>query len=146
MKTNLIKTSLITCAVVALALSGSVNIKVSAADPAKGAQMLMKPIKTAQDIESIEPGDTIAMACPKCKTISYTHVEKTTKGANPEAKVDAKHLCPGCETTLKSQGTGKHASDVITHVCKTCGSEDAFCCIMKKGSEPTTGMHKKKHK
>ena len=136
MKTTLIKHSVIACAVIALSVS------VQAADPVKGAQMLMKPIKTVQDAEAVRPGDMIAMACTKCKTISYSYVEKTTKGATTEARIGAKHLCPGCETALKSQGTGKQATDQIVHVCKTCGSEDAFCCVVKKGAHGTHGMEK----
>ena len=55
-----------------------------------------------------------------------------------------KHLCPGCGNIIKTEGRGKQAKDVVVHVCKTCGSEDAFCCVMKKGSLPTKGMEKEK--
>jgi RNase P subunit RPR2 len=103
----------------------------------------MKPIKTSEDIGKLEPGDMIAMSCPKCKTITVTYVE-TIKGHIKEEKATQKHLCPGCETTIKTEGRGKQAKDVVVHVCKTCGSEDAFCCVMKKGSGPTKGMEKEK--
>lgn len=128
-----------------LALSMAVGIlpaSVRAADQVKGAQLLMKPIKTAEDIGKLEPGDMVAMSCPKCKSITVTYVE-TTKGQVKEEKATQKHLCPGCATTIKTEGTGKSAKDVMKHVCKTCGSEDAFCCVLKKGSGPTKGMEKK---
>ena len=114
----------------------------NAADQVKGAQLLMKPIKTVDDLGKLEPGDMVAMSCPKCKTITVTYIDKTTKGAIKEGKATQKHLCPGCETTIKTEGQGKQAKDVVVHVCKTCGSEDAFCCVMKKGSLPTKGMEK----
>ena len=136
MKTNLIKISLIACAAFALALTAN------AADQVKGAQLLMKPM-TVGDINKLEPGDSVVMSCPKCKTITVTYIDKTTKGAIKEQKATQKHLCAGCETVIKTEGRGKQAKDVVVHVCKTCGSEDAFCCVMKKGSEPTKGMEKK---
>lgn len=130
----------------ALAMLGLVANPLSAQEKGSakgGAQGLMKPIKTTHDAEAVEAGDTVVMACPKCQTISYTYVDHAAKGAVKETKVGAKHLCPGCETTIKSQGAGKHAKNEIVHVCRTCGSEDAFCCVMKKGSGPTKGMEKK---
>jgi hypothetical protein len=39
-----------------------------------------------------------------------------------------------------TKGTGKQAQNVLVHTCKTCGSKDASCCVMKKGSGPTPGM------
>jgi RNase P subunit RPR2 len=128
---------------VALAVGVAWPLSVQAADQVKGAErLMMKPIKTAEDVAKLQPGDMIAMACPKCKTITVTYIE-TTKGHIKEEKATQKHLCPGCETTIKTEGQGKLAKDVVVHVCKTCGSEDAFCCTMKKGSGPTKGMEKK---
>jgi hypothetical protein len=34
-------------------------------------------------------------------------------------------------------------TDKVIHTCKNCGSEDAFCCVMKKGAGATAGMEKK---
>ena len=115
----------------------------NAADQVKGAQLLMKPM-TVGDVNKLEPGDMVVMSCPKCKTITVTYIDKTTKGAIKEEKATQKHLCAGCETIIKTEGRGKQAKDVVVHVCKTCGSEDAFCCVMKKGSGPTHGMDKEK--
>jgi predicted metal-binding protein len=147
-KINNIKNTAITllAAFVVLGLATS-TINAQEKGSAKGgAQGLMKSIKTTQDADAVEAGDTMVMACPKCQTISYTYVDNAARGAIKDTKVGTKHLCPGCETTIKSQGTGKHAKDEIVHVCKMCGTEDAFCCVMKKGSGPTKGMDKEETK
>ena len=127
----------------ALAIGVVLPASVQAADQVKGAQLLMKPM-TVGDVNKLEPGDSVVMSCPKCKTITVTYIDKTTKGAIKEEKATQKHLCAGCETIIKTEGRGKQAKDVVVHVCKTCGSEDAFCCVMKKGSAPTKGMDKDK--
>ncbi len=115
----------------------------NAADQVKGAERLMRPMSVG-DVNKLEPGDSVIMSCAKCKTITVTYIDKTTKGAIKDEKVTQKHLCSGCENIIKTEGHGKQAKDVVVHVCKTCGSEDAFCCVMKKGSGPTKGMEDKK--
>ena len=128
---------------VAMAVWLPTNLNAQEKGSAKGgAQLLMKPM-TVGDVNKLEPGDMVAMSCPKCKTVTVTYIDKTTRGAIKEEKATQKHLCPGCETIIKTEGRGKQAKDVVVHVCKTCGSEDAFCCVMKKGSDPTKGMEKK---
>ena len=107
-----------------------------------GSQLLMKPIQTVQDLEALQPGDMIAMSCPKCKNITVTYVEPTYKATESKEKVKSQHTCPGCATTITVEGHGKAKKDVVKHVCKTCGSKDAFCCVLKKGSVPTKGMEK----
>ena len=111
----------------------------------KGAQKLMelKGIQTVKDLEGLGADDVIAMSCPKCKTVTMTSVE-TIKGHIKDDRVTAKHLCPGCESIIKTEGRGKQATDKVVHVCQTCGSKDAFCCVIKKGSLPTKGMEEKK--
>ena len=112
----------------------------------KGATKLMqlRPITTVADADAVEPGDSVVMSCPKCKNSWVTVVAAPTKtGAKPETTRMERHECPGCEHKIVTEGTGKHATDKIVHVCKTCGSEDAFCCVMKKGAAPTPGMEKK---
>ena len=128
---------------VALAVGVVWPAGVQAADQVKGAErLMMKPIKTAEDVAKVAPGDMVAMSCPKCNTITVTYIE-TIKGHIKEEKATQKHLCPGCETSIKTEGQGRTAKDVVVHVCKKCGSEDAFCCVMKKGTGPTKGMDKK---
>jgi len=138
-KHNIIVAGIAMAVAIAVWLPNTAN----AADQVKGAQLLMKPM-TVGDINKLEPGDAVVMSCPKCKTITVTYIDKTTKGAIKEEKATQKHLCAGCETIIKTEGRGKQAKDVVVHICKTCGSEDAFCCVMKKGSAPTQGMEKEK--
>jgi len=112
------------------------SVKAADADQRKGAERLMdsmKPIKTVQDVQAINDGDKIAMACPKCKTISYTYVDYTTKGVNKDVKTVSKDACPGCDTKIITTGVGKQSKDEIQHTCKACGSHDAFCCVVKSG-------------
>ena len=119
---------------------------VSAQEQVKGAQKLLQlnAIKTVADAEAVQSGDTVVMSCPKCKNSWITIVEPATKtGVKPETKVISRHDCPGCEHKFVTEGHGKAKTDKLVHVCKQCGSEDAFCCVMKKGAGPTPGMEKK---
>lgn len=135
MKTNI----LILAAVVALALVSN-----QAMAQEKGATRLMK-LSTVQDVQQVDTGDTILMSCPKCKDTYATVVTKPMKGMQPaEVQQVIKHLCPNCTTTIKTDGVGKNAKDKLVHSCNSCGSEDAYCCLMKKGGNPTTGMEEKK--
>jgi predicted RNA-binding Zn-ribbon protein involved in translation (DUF1610 family) len=108
----------------------------------KGASKLMKPILSSADVAGLKDGDMVAMACPKCKTITVTSVS-TAKGHIKTTSPGQEHLCPGCEQKFVVTGEGKSKHDVVTHVCKKCGSTDAFCCVMKKDSDPTKGMEGK---
>ena len=113
----------------------------------KGAEKLMqmKPVKTVEDLQALDSGDTITMSCPKCKDTTITVVEKTFKAVKPEELKKMKvHLCDSCETKIVTKGHGKQARDVLVHTCKTCGSKDASCCVQKKGTGPTPGMGEKK--
>ena len=106
----------------------------------KGANMLKK-IQTAEDVQQIEPGDTIVMSCPKCKDTYVQVVEKSWHAATPDQlKTVGMHLCSSCDTRLLTKSMGKHAENTLVHTCKVCGSEDVSCCLMKKGSGPTPGM------
>lgn len=112
---------------------------VNAADQVKGGErmmQMMKPLKTAEDVQTIKDGDMVAMACPKCKTISYSYVDRIAKGANKEVKTVTKDACPGCDTKIVTTGVGKQAKNEIQHTCKNCGSHDAFCCVLKKEDKP----------
>lgn len=112
----------------------------------KGATKLLKlsAINTVADAEAVQPGDTVVMSCPKCKDSWVTIVQAPTKtGAKPEEKTVARHECPGCEHKYVTEGHGKAKTDKLVHICKQCGSEDAFCCVMKKGAGATHGMEKK---
>jgi hypothetical protein len=106
-----------------------------------GASQLMKQVKTVEDLQSIEAGDTLVMSCPKCKDSYAKVVEKSFKGMNrEELETVVTHLCPTCDTKIVAVGPGKSKMDKLSHTCKACGSEDAFCCVIKKGGAPTSGM------
>ncbi len=129
----------------ALAIAASLPLAARAAEPMKsmkgGEMMMMKPITSSTNVVDLKDGDMVAMACPKCKTVAVTHIN-TEKGHIKTATVGQKHLCPGCEQKFVVVGEGKSKHDTITHVCKDCGSKDAFCCVVKKDGEPTKGMEK----
>jgi len=114
----------------------------------KGATKLMqlKPIQTPADLKAVEPGDTVVMSCPKCKDSWVTVLEKTGKAVQPEIQHQVlRHECPGCSNTIVTEGHGRAKTDKVVHVCKQCGSKDAFCCVMKKGGGPTKGMDEHKN-
>jgi len=116
-----------------------------AQEQVKGAQKLtqLTAIKTVADAEAVQAGDMVVMSCPKCKDSWVTIVEAPTKtGAKPQTKVVARHDCPGCAHKFVSEGHGKAKTQKLVHVCKMCGSEDAFCCVMKQGAGTTPGMDK----
>jgi hypothetical protein len=115
---------------------------VSGLSQEKGAAKLMKPIKTVEDIQALQTGDEIAMACPKCKTVMVTQVVR--EKSQPMTKSTMQHLCPGCETKFEVKGHGKDKKEVPIHICNTCGSKDVFCCVTKKSAGPTKGMEEKK--
>lgn len=111
-----------------------------AADQVKGAQLLLH-ISTRAEADSLKAGDTIAMVCSKCKS-AMIHNVSTEKGHITVMTVGAKHMCPGCGSTITTVGTGKGAKDEVKHVCDKCGSDSVFCCATKPGNEETKGMDK----
>jgi hypothetical protein len=106
----------------------------------KGAERLMKltRLNSVAEVEKVEAGDTVVMSCPKCKDIWVKVVRPAVKRGQ-ETTMMAQHQCPGCDTKFVTEGAGKQAKSVVKHVCKQCGSEDASCCVIKKGSDPTKG-------
>jgi len=113
----------------------------------KGAQKLMQlqKIDSVKALQSVDAGDTIIMSCPKCKDTYATVVEKSFKGATPDQlKQVPIHLCPTCETKIVTKGQGKAVVNTVVHTCKTCGSKEVSCCVMKKDGGPTAGMDAKK--
>jgi len=133
----------LTRATLVAAVAGLALLPTHALAQEKGAERLMKlnHLNTVADVQKVEAGDTVVMSCPKCRDTWVTVVENTGKAANPqETKAVQRHACPGCETKLVTEGTGKPAKNVVKHVCKQCGSKDAFCCVMKKGGVPTAGV------
>jgi hypothetical protein len=113
---------------------------------AKGgaSDLMSKPLRTEADVTALKAGDTVAMACPKCKTIAVTRVTKEWKGNVTTATVGQKHLCPSCENAFEVTGHGKAAKEHVVHKCKNCGSTDAFCCAVQPAGSPTKGMEEKR--
>ena len=129
-----------------MAIAGMLLLPVVGTAQEKGATKLLRlnPIKTVADAEAVQGGDTVVMSCPKCKDSWVTIVEKSPKtGAAPTTTTVSRHECPGCEHKYVIEGHGKAKTSKLVHVCKNCGSEAAFCCVMKKGSGLTPGMEKK---
>ena len=129
----------------AVALAALLSLPTFTLAQEKGATKLLqlKPIATVADADAVQPGDTVVMSCPKCKDSWVTVVAKPIKtGVKPDSVSTTRHECPGCEHKFLTEGHGKNATDKIVHVCKKCGSEDAFCCVMKKGAGATLGMDK----
>jgi hypothetical protein len=112
----------------------------------KGGERLMKlqRINTAADVQKLEPGDILVMTCPKCKETWAKAVQPPGKGGRQETAIVGQHQCPSCGAKIETQGVGKQATTVFKHMCKQCGSEDAYCCVIKKGAGPTKGMEESK--
>jgi hypothetical protein len=112
-----------------------------AADLVKGGERLitLNKIETKAEAEALKPGDTVAMACTKCKSVTVHNVT-TEKGHIKTMTVGEKHLCPGCNSTIEVVRVGKRAKDVVKHVCKSSGDASVFCCATKSSSKATPGM------
>ncbi len=131
---------------VALAIAGLMALPTFAFAQEKCAQKLLQlqKIDSVKALQSVDAGDTIIMSCPKCKDTFATVVEKSFKAVSADqlSKVTI-HLCPACDTKVVMKGYGKAATSRLVHTCKTCGSKDVSCCVMKKGGGPTAGMEQK---
>ena len=118
----------------ALAVVGLAWLPTAGLAQEKGATQLMqsKPSQTGSDLTPAHSSGSVAMSCPKCKDSSVTVVEKTGKAVQPEIKHHTlKHECPGCATTIVTEGHGKAKTSKAVHVCTENGSKDAACCAMK---------------
>jgi len=123
-------------ATVILAAALFINSNGVAADvTAKGSGTRLTELKTVGDIEILQSGDVVVMACPKCKTVMETRIERPPKGASATETKVAVHECPGCGTKWETTGHGKAKTDKVTHVCSHCGSKNAFCAV-KKANAP----------
>lgn len=110
-------------------------------------KMRMDLIVTQAQAEALKPGDSMAMACSKCK---YIIVQKVTDN-NAHVKmmtVGEKMKCVACDgdvvVVATGEGEGKHAE--VKHVCSHCGDDAMFCTATKAGSsimkEEEHGKHK----
>lgn len=141
--TTMIATVCCFAAIVAFTIT-AVAADTGTAKGGAGELMKLKPIKTAEDVTALKAGDQVVMACPKCKSIYVTRVVKENKPGQTREVAVTEHLCPGCGNKIVFKGHGKAGKEEIVHICKSCGSEDAFCCVLKAGEGQTKGMEKEK--
>lgn len=113
----------------ALILSSSTTF---AADTAKGGGLKLMQLSTVGQVQAVQTGDAVVMTCPKCKTVTYNQVKATAKGGGSAVETIAAHGCPGCAAKFETTGHGKAKEDKVTHVCSHCGSNEAFCSVLKK--------------
>jgi formate-dependent nitrite reductase cytochrome c552 subunit len=132
MKTKLITKACCMAAALAFTAAFASNAFAAETKTARGGAsdlMSLKPITTRAEADALKPGDAIAMACTKCKSIMVHNVTKERgQGAAKVMTVGEKHLCPGCNTYIETVGRGKGAKDEIRHVCEKCGDDSVFCC------------------
>jgi len=118
-------------AVATLAAALLTTNAVAADVTAKGGATQLMQLKTVGDIEALKTGDVVVMACPKCKTVTETRIERPPKGAGTVESKVAVHECPGCAAKWETKGHGKGATETAKHVCSHCGSKNAFCTVKK---------------
>jgi hypothetical protein len=142
------KVSLSSGLAVALVLGLWLSGPARAAEPMDGAQhpVHMQLITTQAQAEALKPGDSMSMACAKCKhvmvqkvTIDRAHVKMMTVGE--------KVMCHGgCDGTVEVVATGKgEGKDAeVKHVCSKCGDDAMFCSATKPGSGSMKDKEKEK--
>ena len=121
-----------------------------AAEISKGAakQLELIHIETVADVDALKTGDSIAMACAKCKTIWVSKVKQDAKGAEVQlgkgkpVKLIGVHGCPGCKGEVTISPHMKGREPALKHVCTACGDDSAFCCATRKAGSSTKGMEK----
>ena len=130
----------------AIALAAWLPTNLNAADvTAKGGAtklMQFKQITTPAEADALQPDDSIAMVCAKCKTVMVERVERERGRTFMVSR--AKHLCSGCGGQIEVVGHGNNQRNVVVrHTCTKCGDDSAFCCATAPGSGATKGMEKK---
>ena len=96
-------------------------------------------IKTTNDFVALPSNATIAMSCPKCKSVTTIIKENiTTKPGHGtiEAALQVDQ-CPGCGGKI----TTELKQTKMVHTCSMCGG-GAFCCATTPG-KATPGMERK---
>lgn len=100
----------------------------------KGAEQLQHLTRPDQGA-ALKPGDTVAMACTKCRNITVVQVESA--GRCEFVKPGTRHDCAMCggtvEVTQQKAGSGKR----VKHKCSHCGKGSAYCCATRPGSKPS---------
>ena len=150
-KTSLVsKISLTSGLALAVALAVWWSVAVQAADEKHDAHQdahvaHMNHITTQTEAEALKPGDSIAMACSKCKHIMVQHVTKDSSHVKLMT-IGEKHKCVcGGTVTVVGTGKGEGKNEELNHVCSKCGDDAMFVCAIKPGSGAMKDMeHKKK--
>ena len=145
-KIQILKAALIACAAFALTLTAGAAEDMK---PMKGGEhmLMLKEVKTTQEVASLKTGDTVDMVCAKCKTVWTSRVKQGVKGAQVLAEggqpveVIGTHACKGCNSTLTVVGHAKGDITELKHSCNACGDTSAFCCAAKSAGA-TKGMEK----
>jgi hypothetical protein len=160
MKTNkaVSKNILGTAMVLALAMAALLPLNTRGGDdtkpmkPMKGGEhmLMLKEVKTKEDVDALKTDDSLAMVCAKCKTVWVSRVKQGVKGGQllmeggqPKELIGT-HACAGCNSTMTVVGVQKGAHTELKHSCGACGDDSAFCCATKPGSGMTHGMEKDK--
>ena len=133
------RTSHLTLAATAICFALVFNVALA---QEKGGELLVKlsQLQTAADLQKVAAGDTVLMSCPKCKDAWMTVATPPVRRGQEPTSTMMRHECPGCGAKIEIRGAGKNAQSVVKHTCKQCGSQDAYCCVLKKNAQPTTGM------
>ena len=85
-------------------------------------------ISTLAEAEALKPGDTIAMACSKCKHIMLQHVTEDNSHLKLMT-IGAKHKCVcGGDVSVVGTGRGEAKKEDVNHVCTKCGDDAMFVC------------------
>ena len=128
---NIMKTNKLTRFVPALgitfALAASLAFSASAAEPLKGAQLLIgqKPAPTTTYSLVIDRNANVA-DCPACTNSTKPFSTSAGRGAFVKSGVTVTHECPACKTSITTVGAGKAKTSVAVH---TCGNGAvATCC------------------
>ena len=141
MKTTYINTvARTTGLVITLAMFAGIAGQVGAQE--KGATRLLRLSGTLVEPKA-EASEYKPMACAKCKEDYFTRNGWSARGANKHDVLVARHLCPGCQTSIATEGHGKAKYDVANHKCTSCGVETLACCSSKEGQRDSKGMKKK---
>ena len=114
---------------------------------------------------NLKKGDTVAMACAKCKTVQYHQLTSPSWGfpygwgrrsgpgglgsnwaweqqRQADENWSQRHYCPGCKSTITITGTWLNRKETVKHTCEACGDDSVFCCATKKQAAVTEGMER----
>ena len=121
----------------ALAFAVSAPVAARAAQPDQAAHDMvhMQHIMTQAQAEALKPGDSMAMACGKCRYVMVQTVT-TDKAHVKMMTVGEKDVCEVCggTVTVVATGKGKGKDAEVKHVCSKCGENAMYCAATKPGS------------